>query len=58
MNAINQFLKDEDGVSAIEYALIAAAIVVVVGAAASVMGPRLKVMFNSVITAMGGTPVA
>ncbi|USX27969.1 Flp family type IVb pilin [Oxalobacteraceae bacterium OTU3CINTB1] len=57
MNAIKNFINDEAGVTAIEYALIAAGIAVVAGAAATAMGPALKTKFNAVITALGGTAV-
>ena len=58
MNAIKNFINDEAGVTAIEYALIAAGIAVVAGAAASARGPALKIKFNAVIKALAGTEVA
>lgn len=52
MNAIKNFINDEAGVTAIEYALIAAGIAVVAGAAATTMGPLLKAKFDAVIAAL------
>ncbi|NRT55860.1 Flp family type IVb pilin [Sphaerotilus uruguayifluvii] len=55
MNLIKKFIRDEEGVTAIEYGLIAALIAVVIIGAVTNLGARLKVMFNSVVTALGGT---
>ncbi|RZT08718.1 pilus assembly protein Flp/PilA [Duganella sp. CF402] len=41
MNAIQNFLRDEDGITAIEYALIAAAIAAAVTAGVVILGPKL-----------------
>ena len=43
-----KFLKDEDGVTAIEYGLIAALIAVVIIAGASAVGDELNDLFNRV----------
>jgi pilus assembly protein Flp/PilA len=42
------FLRDEDGVSAIEYGLIAALIAVVIIAAVGGIGDQLKVSFEKI----------
>nr|WP_315399693.1 Flp family type IVb pilin [uncultured Duganella sp.] len=57
MNAIKNFINDEAGITAIEYALIAAGIAVVVGTAATALGTQVKAKFNAVIVALGGTAV-
>ncbi|MYM30289.1 pilus assembly protein Flp/PilA [Duganella sacchari] len=41
MNAIKHFIRDEDGITAIEYALMAAAIAAAVTAGVAVLGPKL-----------------
>ena len=46
------FLKDNSGVTAIEYGLIAAGISVVIIAAVQLTGTRLNNTFNSVATAL------
>ena len=47
-NGVERFLKDEDGVTAIEYALIAALIAVVIIAAVASVGTRLTCTFSRV----------
>ncbi|CAH1746291.1 protein of unknown function [Thauera humireducens] len=51
-----EFLKDEEGATAIEYALIAALIAVVIITALTAMGDTLKGVFNDIVTKLGGTP--
>ena len=48
MNAIIRFLKDEEGVTAIEYGLIAALISVMIVAGATVIGTNLDLLFNEI----------
>lgn len=55
MNFIKNFMQEEDGVTAIEYGLIAALIAVVIIAAVKVVGTELKATFNDVAVALGGT---
>lgn len=43
---IQQFLRDEEGVTAIEYGLIAALIAVVIIAAVRVVGEQLDITFD------------
>ncbi len=47
-----RFLKDEEGVAAIEYGLIAALIAVVIIAAITLVGGELKKTFTSVSDAL------
>lgn len=51
---VNRFVRDEEGVTAIEYGLIAFLIAVVIIAAVDVVGTRLCATFNSVAVALGG----
>ena len=48
MEAIKRFLKDEEGVTAIEYALIAVGIAIVVGVAAVALGGKINTIFTRV----------
>ncbi|SDF94203.1 MULTISPECIES: Flp family type IVb pilin [unclassified Duganella] len=41
MNAIHHFLRDEDGITAIEYALMAAAIAAAITAGLTILGPKI-----------------
>jgi pilus assembly protein Flp/PilA len=41
MKAIQNFLRDEEGITAIEYALMAAAIAAAVTAGVVILGPKL-----------------
>lgn len=51
MDRLTGFLRDEEGATAIEYALIAALIAIVIAAALTPLGTKLKALFDS-ITAM------
>ena len=53
MERIKRFLKDEEGVTMIEYGLIAALIAVVVIGVLTTLGTNLNTKFNSVATAVG-----
>jgi len=55
LNALKQFARDEDGVTAIEYGLIAALIAVAAITAMSSLGDQLSTTFNDVTTAMSGS---
>jgi pilus assembly protein Flp/PilA len=48
MNAIKKFLKDEEGVTAIEYGLIACLIAVVIIGSVTLVGTKLDAVFNYV----------
>lgn len=50
MNFIKNFIREEDGVTAIEYGLIAALIAVVIIAAVTVVGTQLKATFGTIGT--------
>lgn len=52
MNALVNFIKDEEGVTAIEYGLIAALIAVVIIIAVTLVGTRLSAVFNSIATSL------
>lgn len=56
--ATRRFLRDEEGVTAIEYGLIAALIAVIIIAATTVVGNRVCETFNSVAVALGGAASA
>jgi pilus assembly protein Flp/PilA len=51
---IKNFACEEDGVTAIEYGLIAALIAIVIIGAVTVVGDRLCATFNTVAVALGG----
>lgn len=48
MNLIKNFIREEDGVTAIEYGLIAALIAVVIIAAITIVGTQLRKTFTSI----------
>lgn len=50
MNSIKNFINDESGVTAIEYALIAALIAVVASAAMTTVGTDVARLFTKVFT--------
>ena len=52
MNALLNFIKDEEGVTAIEYGLIAALIAVTIIVAITLVGDELVIIFNRVSTAL------
>ncbi len=54
MNAIKKFIRDEDGVTAIEYGLIAALIAVVIIAGVTLVGTSLNTKFKDIATAVTG----
>ena len=53
MNALVKFLKDEDGVVAIEYVIIAAALVGVLAAMFNGMGDTLTEKLTNLISEIG-----
>lgn len=55
---LENYKNNEQGVTAIEYGLIAAATAVVIGAAMTPVGAQLKSIFNDVITALGGQAIS
>jgi len=50
---INRFARDEEGVTAIEYGLIAALIAVVIITAVTLVGSKLAAVFNFIGTTLG-----
>jgi len=52
MKAIQKFIRDEQGVTAIEYGLIAALIAVVIIAAVKLIGTQLDKTFDKIGTAL------
>ncbi|NVD70506.1 Flp family type IVb pilin [Duganella sp. BJB488] len=50
--AAKVFVQDEDGITAIEYGLIAATMVAAVIAAFGLLGPALKTAFTSIATSI------
>ncbi len=54
MDCLKKFLRDEEGATAIEYALIATLIAVVIAVALSPIGTRISVIFGQILTALGG----
>lgn len=52
--AAKAFAKDEEGVSAIEYGLIAALIAVVIVAAVQTVGTNLRTVFTNIGTCLSG----
>ena len=51
-NMITQLIRDEEGVTAIEYGLIAALIAVVIITAVALVGTNLNDLFNRVATCL------
>lgn len=47
-----RFIRDEDGVTAIEYALIASLIALAIIAAVKALGTQLSTVFNNVTTSV------
>lgn len=52
LNMIKQFALEEDGVTAIEYGLIAALIAVVIIAAVTIVGTQLNIVFSKIGNAL------
>lgn len=55
MKGIVRFYKDEEGVTAIEYGLLAALIAVVIIVGARALGVQLNGLFNHIATVIDGT---
>ena len=52
MEKLMQFFKDEEGVTAIEYSLIAALIAIVIIAMVTLAGTAVSGVFNEVVNAL------
>ncbi|HEY3599606.1 MAG TPA: Flp family type IVb pilin [Paraburkholderia sp.] len=55
-NLTKHFLRESQGVTAIEYGLIAGLIAVVIAGAVGDIGTQLNTLFTSVVTAITPTP--
>jgi len=55
MNFIKNFIKEEDGVTAIEYALIAALIAGVITASVTALGGNINTLFSNLKNKITGT---
>jgi len=51
---LSSFLKREDGATAIEYAIIAGLIAVIIIGAARALGVQIGTVFTDITTALGG----
>lgn len=58
MQAIKNFLSDEEGVTAIEYALIAALIAVAIIAAVTLVGTDIAAVFTNISSKLQAVPAA
>jgi pilus assembly protein Flp/PilA len=54
VSAVKAFVADENGVTAIEYGLIAALVGVAIVVAVGKLGTEISTTFNSVVTALKG----
>ena len=54
MKKLMQFIRDEEGVTAIEYGLIAAGIGIAILATVDLVGGQLDALFEEVRVALGG----
>lgn len=50
MKTLKAFLYEEDGVTAIEYGLIAALVAIVLAAGATILGGKLDTLFGTTIS--------
>lgn len=50
INAAQQFARDEEGLTAIEYGLLAAVVAGVIGVAFAALGEKIKTAFESIGT--------
>ena len=53
MQAIKNFIQNEDGVTALEYGMIAALIAAVVVATVGALGKKIETAFTTISTALG-----
>ena len=57
LKQIRTFLKDEDGAAAIEYALIAGLIAIVIVAGATALGLSIDTIFGKIATTLNNVSV-
>ncbi|MHB1401857.1 MAG: Flp family type IVb pilin [Thiobacillus sp.] len=55
MQGVNRFIRDEEGVTAIEYGLLAALIAVAIIAGANIVGTALDATFDDIAACLGDT---
>ncbi|MDL5035896.1 Flp family type IVb pilin [Comamonas sp. Y6] len=55
-NIIKNFLRDEEGATAIEYGLIAGLIAVAIMTTVGLLGKELDTLFTSILNKLKGTP--
>ncbi len=58
MTSARNFLREEDGVTAIEYGLLAALIAVAIIVGANLVGQRLNNLFTTIAGCLGNLPAA
>jgi pilus assembly protein Flp/PilA len=58
MMSSRNFLREEDGVTAIEYGLLAALVAVVISGGAALLGTNLNALFNSIAGCLSAAPAA
>jgi pilus assembly protein Flp/PilA len=54
MKKLMSFFRDEEGVTAIEYGLIAAGIAIAIVIIVFAIGTQLNVLFSEIVSAIGG----
>jgi pilus assembly protein Flp/PilA len=54
MNFITKFIRDEEGVTAIEYGLIASLVAIAIVLGATQLGTALNTLFGAIATCVGG----
>ena len=54
MNFITKFIREEDGVTAIEYGLIASLVAIAIVVGATALGGALNTLFGNIATCVGG----
>lgn len=57
-SSIMKFIKDEEGLTIVEYAVAGGLITLAVVTAFTNLGTAVKTKINAIITALGGTPAA
>jgi pilus assembly protein Flp/PilA len=57
MHSARRFLHDEDGVTAIEYGLLAALVGVAIITAAALLGTKISGLFTALANKLGGVTV-
>jgi pilus assembly protein Flp/PilA len=53
MQGVNRFIRNEEGVTAIEYGLLAALIAVAIIVGAGLVGTQLNTLFTEIATVLG-----